>query len=221
MVRSPAVSTTPGLRERKKEQTRQAIREAALRLFAERGFDGVTVAEIAGEADVSVATVFNYFPTKEDLVYGQLEVFEAELLDAVRDREPGESVLAAFVRFVGEPRGWLVSKDPEAAERLEAITRIITSSPELIARENEIFARYAQSLAELLAAETGASASDSTPGVAAYALIGVHRTLIDQTRKEILAGTPTARLARNVRLQAKRALELLERGLQDYGTKPR
>jgi AcrR family transcriptional regulator len=215
------VTTTLGLRERKKEQTRQAISEAALRLFAERGFDGVTVAEIAGEADVSVATVFNYFPTKEDLVYGRMEAFEAELLDAVRDREPGESVLAAFVRFVGEPRGWLVSKDPEATQRLTAITRIITSSPELIARENDIFARYTESLAELLAAETSASASDSTPWVAANALIGIHRTLLDQTRKEILAGTPTARVARNVRSQARRALELLERGLRDYGATPR
>jgi AcrR family transcriptional regulator len=215
------VTATLGLRERKKEQTRKAISEAALRLFAERGFDGVTVAEIAGEADVSVATVFNYFPTKEDLVYGRMEAFEAELLDAVRNREPGESALAAFVRFVGEPRGWLLSEDPEAAQRLTAITRIITSSPELIARENEIFARYTESLAELLAAETGASARDSTPWVAANALIGIHRTLLDQTRKEILAGTPTARVARNVRSQAKRALELLERGLHDYGAKPR
>jgi AcrR family transcriptional regulator len=215
------VTATLGLRERKKEQTRKAISEAALRLFAERGFDGVTVAEIAGEADVSVATVFNYFPTKEDLVYGRMEAFEAELLDAVRNREPGESALAAFVRFVGEPRGWLLSEDPEAAQRLTAITRIITSSPELIARENEIFARYTESLAELLAAETGASARDSTPWVAANALIGIHRTLLDQTRKEILAGTPTARVARNVRSQAKRALELLEHGLHDYGAKPR
>jgi AcrR family transcriptional regulator len=215
------VTATLGLRERKKEQTRKAISEAALRLFAERGFDGVTVAEIAGEADVSVATVFNYFPTKEDLVYGRMEAFEAELLDAVRNREPGESALAAFVRFVGEPRGWLLSEEPEAAQRLTAITRIITSSPELIARENEIFARYTESLAELLAAETGASARDSTPWVAANALIGIHRTLLDQTRKEILAGTPTARVARNVRSQAKRALELLERGLHDYGAKPR
>jgi MftR C-terminal domain len=150
-----------------------------------------------------------------------MEAFEAELLDAVRDREPGESVLAAFVRFVGEPRGWLVSKDPEATQRLTAITRIITSSPELIARENDIFARYTESLAELLAAETSASASDSTPWVAANALIGIHRTLLDQTRKEILAGTPTARVARNVRSQARRALGLLERGLRDYGATPR
>src|ERR671925_604506 len=96
-----------GLRERKKQQTRQLIAETARRLFTERGFERVTVAEIARAADVSEQTVFNYFPTKEDLVYWRLESFEQDLLAAVRDREPGEPVLAAFGRFVTRPRGLL------------------------------------------------------------------------------------------------------------------
>jgi AcrR family transcriptional regulator len=221
MVGSRAVTTTAGLRERKKDRTRQAIREAALRLFAERGFSGVTVAEIATEADVSVATVFNYFPTKEDLVYGGMESFEAELVEAVREREPGESALTAFTRFIVEPRGWLGSKDPEAAKRLTAMTRVITTSSELLARENEIFVRYTQSLAELVAAETGASARDPTPWVAANAMIGVHRALLGETRKEILAGASTTQVARRVRAHGKRVLELLERGLRDYAVKRR
>ena len=79
-----------GLRERKKQKTRQLIAETARRLFAERGFERVTVTEIAHEAEVSPATVFNYFPTKEDLVYWRLGAFEAELLAAVRERAAGE-----------------------------------------------------------------------------------------------------------------------------------
>src|SRR5205814_1146920 len=81
-------STEPGLRERKKRQTRQSIADTARALFAERGFDRVTVAEVARAANVSEATVFNYFPTKEDLVFSGLEAFEAALVGAVRDRAP-------------------------------------------------------------------------------------------------------------------------------------
>ena len=77
---STAESPQPGLRERKKQQTRQLIAETARRLFGERGFERVTVAEIARAAEVSEQTVFNYFPTKEDLVYWRLQSFEDELL---------------------------------------------------------------------------------------------------------------------------------------------
>src|SRR5215208_3669734 len=97
-TRQPAAA--PGLRERKKEQTRRHIAEVARRLFGERGFERVTIAEIARTAEVSEQTVFNYFRTKEDLVYWRLGSFEEELLATIREREPGESVLAAFGRFV-------------------------------------------------------------------------------------------------------------------------
>ena len=77
-----------GLRERKKLQTRRHIAETARRLFSERGFERVPVAEVARVADVAETTVFNYFSTKEDLVYWQLASFEEELLRAVRERPP-------------------------------------------------------------------------------------------------------------------------------------
>src|SRR5215210_6105824 len=136
-----------GLRERKKQRMRELIAETARRLFVERGFDAVTVAEVARVADVSEKTVFNYFPTKEDLVYWRMESFEDELLETIRAREPGESVLASFGRFVSEPRGLIAETDPAARERLEAVTRLITGSPALLAREEQIYARYTASLA--------------------------------------------------------------------------
>src|SRR5947207_2869605 len=102
-----------GLRERKKTRTRELIAESARTLFAERGFEAVTVAEIARAADVSPQTVFNYFPTKEDLVYWRLEAFEAELLTAIRDRPEGEPVIVAFGRFVRRPRGLLAEGDAD------------------------------------------------------------------------------------------------------------
>jgi AcrR family transcriptional regulator len=210
-----------GLRERKKEQTRQAIREAALRLFAERGFDGVTVAEIASAANVSVATLFNYFPTKEDLVYARMETFEADLITAIREREPGETVLAAFSRFILDIGGLLASKDAEASERLAAIARIVTASPALLAREREISAHYTQLLAALIVEETEAAADDLTPSVAANALMGVHRAMLDQVRRRLLTRTPNQRLARDIHSGAAQALLRLERGLGDYAIKQR
>ena len=213
------MSAEPGLRERKKQRTRQLIADAAWQLFAERGFDRVTVAEVARAADVSEATVFNYFPTKEDLVYGRMEAFEEELLQAIRERAAGESILTAFSRFVLQPRGLLASEDPEAAEGLATIARVITTSRALVARERRIFARYTDSLAALIAEETGADADDLEPWVAANALIGVHRALLDYVRREALAGRRNPRLAREVRSQAERALDLLERGHGRYALK--
>jgi AcrR family transcriptional regulator len=198
-----------GLRERKKQQTRELIAETARRLFGERGFEAVTVAEIARAADVSAQTVFNYFPTKEDLVYWRLESFEAELLGTVRDRAPGEPALAAFGRFVRAPRGMLGTYDPETRERLAALTRMIVSSPSLLAREQQIFEGYTRDLAELLGGDIEAQ-------VAAAAMIGVHRALVDFARERVLAGARDE-LAAEVSERADAVLALLERGLGDYG----
>jgi AcrR family transcriptional regulator len=217
---TPSATTQPGLRERKKQQTRQLIADTARELFAERGFEDVTVAEIARAADVAETTVFNYFPTKEDLVYWRMETFETALLDAIRAREPGESALAAFQRFALQPRGLLAEEDPQAREQLAAVTRMIAASPALRAREEQVYARYTASLAELLAAEAGA-ASALEPWVAANAMMGVHRALVSYARERIVAGDRSPRLARDVRAQGERALALLESGLGGYAVRAR
>src|SRR3954464_13976957 len=103
----------PGLRERKKQRTRQLIGDTARRLFSERGFERVTVSEIAREAEVAPATVFNYFPTKEDLFYSRLEAFEEELLTAIRERPPGQGVLGAFAGFLFGQGGVLAMDAPD------------------------------------------------------------------------------------------------------------
>lgn len=208
-----------GLRERKKQQTRELIAETARRLFAQRGFDHVTVAEIARLADVSETTVFNYFPTKEDLVYWRMAAFDEQLLDAIRNRPAGASILAAFERFVLAPRGLLGATDPEAIERLAELTRMITESPALLEREREIVDGYTTSLAAVLAAEARAPLSDLSPWVVANALMGVHRALINFTRAQIVAGVRNPLLARSVRMQGRRALDTLRRGLDGYGAR--
>jgi AcrR family transcriptional regulator len=212
-----------GLRERKKQLTRRLIAERARELFAERGFEGVTVAEVARAADVAEATVFNYFPTKEDLFYSRLEAFEEQLLAAIRERKPGQTVLAAFRGFLLGQRGVLAMDaaggDDEATEQLRTVTRVITESPALLARERQVFARYARALADLLAEETGARSEDVAPRVVANALLGLHRALIDYVRERALDGARSSRIAREVRAQANQAFAQLEHGLGDYAVK--
>jgi AcrR family transcriptional regulator len=207
------MSAEPGLRERKKERTRLAIAEAAQRLFRERGFDAVTVAEVAREADVSEGTVFNYFPTKEELFYGQMESFEAALVDAVRERATRESVPEAFRRFVLEQSRGLA----ERADLIEAAMRVINASPALQAREREIVAQYTGALAELIADETGTGGIEAA--VVANALMGAQRALVEHVRASVLAGLRGAELVRDTRAQGKRAFDRLEQGLAGYAVK--
>jgi AcrR family transcriptional regulator len=212
------MDTELGLRERKKLRTRQLITETAMRLFAERGFDAVPVAAIARAAEVSEATVFNYFPTKEDLVYRGMEAFEDELLAAVRDRPAGESIVAAFGRFVLQPRGFLAAPDEVSARFLIAVSKMIADSPALRAREREILDRYTASLAALIAADTAAEPGDLRPWVVARALIGTHQSLIQLVRQRLAEGpVEPGEVAREVVTRGREILELLERGLAGYG----
>jgi AcrR family transcriptional regulator len=214
------MNASPGLRERKKEQTRRLIADTARRLFAERGFEEVTVADIARAADVAPKTVFNYFPTKEDLFYSRLEAFEDELLAAVREREPGESALAAFRRFLLSRGGVLQMGDAgdaqEATRQLRTVTRVITESPALLARERQVIGRYEEALAALLATETDAPPDAAEPRAAANALLGVHRSLIGYVRARTLAGVSASEIAGEIRAQAEAAFARLEAGLGDY-----
>jgi AcrR family transcriptional regulator len=207
----------PGLRERKKEATRRLIADTARRLFAERGFDAVTVAEVARAADVAEKTVFNYFPTKEDLFYSDMEAFEERLLAAIRERPAGDTVLEAFARFFLAPQGVLaLGDDAEATASLQRVTRVISGSPALLARERQVHARYTDALAALLAEETGEEPGAVEPWVAAHALLGVHRALIEYVRRRVMAGAKAPAIAREVQAEGTKAIALLERGLASY-----
>jgi AcrR family transcriptional regulator len=214
-----------GLRERKKARTRQVIQTTAWRLFAERGFEGVTVAEIAREAEVAQKTVFNYFPTKEDLVFGRMQTFEEQVLQAVQDRRPGQSVLDAFVNFVAQPRQLLAERNPgadrAASEQLRAGLRMITSSPSLLAREEQIYARFIDVLATHLRDETGVGPDDPEPWIAANAMIGVHRALVQHVRTRALAGISNRGIGVEIGRHGQAALSLLRRGLGRYAVKRR
>ncbi|MEV6491212.1 TetR/AcrR family transcriptional regulator [Actinoplanes sp. NPDC051633] len=205
-----------GSRQQQKEQTRRRIAATAMQLFAERGFSQVTVAEVADAAGVTEKTVFNHFASKEDLVYAQDQAFETALLDAVTSRPPGISafdavrtfLLSTYARFPGEAA---------VQRRATALATLIAASPALRAREREILARYATSLRDRLAADSGARPGDLRPAVAADAIIAVHQAVIAGHRAGLLAGEPTQRLSRRMRAAATEAFELLGRGLSGFG----
>lgn len=212
-----------GLRELKKEQTRQLIADTAWRLFSNRGFDQVTVAEIAREAQVAEATVFNYFASKEDLFYWPLEAFGARLVETVGSRPPGESAVAAFRRALLADGGLLAEAEggaAQAAQRLRTVNRVIAGSPALRAREQQASNRTAEALAAVLAADAGVPESDPIPLVVANALMGAQRALLEYARRRVLSGADLTGLAAEVRQHTAAAFALLEHGLRDYEVRP-
>ena len=211
------MAVQPGLRERKKLQTRQRIFDVAQSLFVEKGFERVSVAEVARAADVSEVTVFNYFPSKEDLFFGGMQLYEEQLVEAVRDRTKGESAVKVFRRMLLAGADRLGLK--QTAVDIRAAGRIISASPSLIAREREMVDRYVVRLAELLAEESGAAPDDVEPLAAASALMGAQRALVAHVRGRVLAGWQGKRLADDYRIQARRALSRMERGLAGYAVK--
>src|SRR5438132_473955 len=151
-----------------------------MQLFVQRGFDHVTVAEVAAAAGVSEKTVFNYFPTKEDLFYDEVPAREAMLVETIRRREPGDSIVSALRRLqIGEcPR--------LCSPGFATFARIIEESPALQAKELEIMARYTDALAGAIETELGAHPLDAK--IAANVLVGVHWELFRKARRQALAG---------------------------------
>lgn len=195
-----------GLRARKKRETRERIAAVARELFVAQGFDAVTVVEVARAAQVSEATVFNYFPTKDELFFGGgLEQFQAVTLEAVRDRPAGESAIAAFRRFT--IANVVHAADPGAVDLITTAARVVDGSPALQAREREIVAATTDSLAELLQAE----GTDRLQAWAvANALIGVQRAIVAEVRTEALAGRHDPGLVARIQRESDSLLAKLE-----------
>jgi AcrR family transcriptional regulator len=194
-----------GLRESKKQHTRERIAAEAMRLFATRGFDHVTVAEVAEAAEVSEKTVFNYFPTKEDLFFDEVPARLAAIAAAVRERRPGQSALGALRDLQAKEAPRLTS------EQFATFARVIEESPALRAKELDVMRSYSETLAETLRAELGVSELDAR--IAATALIGVHWQFFRLARKQALAGKHGPAALRRLRNDLARAYDLLERGL--------
>ncbi|AUY49538.1 TetR/AcrR family transcriptional regulator [Streptomyces sp. CB01881] len=222
MVKSTGTATPDGLslRERKKRQTAIRIWRSAIALFAERSFDEVSVAEIAAAAEVSKMTVFNYFPSKEDLVMAPMEQHVDEPARVVRDRAPGTSAVAALrAHFVAALAGF----DPATGLNDDRFTidvvQLIHRTPALALRATTTFSHTAN---ELLAAELLAQDPEGDrvrARAAAAQLLGVRVTLTTENQRRMLAGERAADVLPEAVDNARRAFDLVEHGLGDYGTR--
>ncbi|MEV5752014.1 TetR family transcriptional regulator [Actinoallomurus sp. NPDC052308] len=205
-----------GLRELKKQQTRQAISDTATRLFLERGFEAVTIAEIAAAAQVAKMTVTNYFPRKEDLALDHHETFTAALARTVASRADGESALAALRR---EFLAAVERHDPAIGFTGRDFARMIADSAGLTARLRELHDQREDALARTLAAETSAAPGDLTPRAAAALLTTAHRTLFQHAMDLALEGEGDQEIAAAVTRSARQVFGLLDASLADYAVR--
>ena len=164
----PDATARPGLRERKKARTRAAIREHALRLFREQGYDATTVEQIAEAAEVSPSTFFRYFPTKEDVVLQ--DDLDLVWMDAFRAQPPDLGPIAAMRTAV---RAAFAGLAPGDLEQLREAMELAVAVPAVRARMLEEMARTSQAIAQAVAERSGKAASDFAVQAVAGAVIGI------------------------------------------------
>lgn len=201
-----------GLRERKKRETRARIADTALRLFKERGFDQTTVADVAAAADVSVKTVFNYYPAKEDLFFDRADEIEQIWLDAVADRRPGEPLLAGLrrrvlSRFADHPNGPGVD-----------FRKVLAGSTHLQVRGQQMWASHEDAIAGALAGQLRAGAEDPTARVLAHQVLSIHPMMLRMVEIWTQRGDPPDQVRDHALQLINRAFDVLQHGLGTGGS---
>lgn len=206
----------PGLRQRQAQRTREAIQDAATRLFLASGFYAVGVDEIAAAAEVSKRTLFKYFPSKEDLVIGGFADHADEAARTVACRPPGTSPLAALH---GHFLDGLARRDPvtglDDRPQTLAFVAMVLSVPSLQARLLLYQATAEQTLAEALE-KSRPSPADSTARLAACQIFAVCRTLAEDNRRRLVAGVTARERYPGAVEAAGQAFALLRQGLADH-----
>ncbi|WP_165422815.1 TetR family transcriptional regulator [Ktedonosporobacter rubrisoli] len=204
---------TLGRRERKKQQTRQQIAAAALQLFLEQGFDQVTVAEVAEVADVSTNTVYNYFPTKEELFFGLHQPMEAHLAELLRQREPGEALISFVRRYLLSTleRLYTTTAEQDAARR--RVIQVVQASPSLQAHSLQMTQSIEHEVAQALVGEMGAQADEIVPHLVAHLILTLHTKLFAEYDRRRLQGQSSAEIQAALSAMVNAGLALLEHGL--------
>jgi AcrR family transcriptional regulator len=166
----------PGLRERKKQQTHDAIARAALELFADRGYEQTTLAEIADAADVSTRTIFAYFQSKEDILFCDEPAFYEGLRTALEDRPEGVTTIDALREFLFAKGGH--NEDAKLRKK------IVSGSETLRLAERARFARAEQLIADSIARDLDAEPGDIRPALVAASMTAAFTTMRDRMEAE-------------------------------------
>ncbi|WP_281177966.1 TetR family transcriptional regulator [Actinospica robiniae] len=177
-----------------------------MQLFADKGFDQTTVAEVAAAADVSVKTVFNYFPAKEDLFFDRADEVEQRWLEAVADRTPDESVLAglrrrSLGRFDDHPHG-----------RTARFRRVMAGSAALQGRGQQMWATHEDAIAAALAELLGAAPADPTPRILAHQVLSIHPLALRVAEELTAQGVEDVEAKERIRDLINRSFDILEHG---------
>ena len=166
---------TEGLRERKKQRTREQIIEAAMSLFAERGYDATTIAHIAAAAEVAPRTFFSYFPSKEAVVFCTVDRDLDALEATLRDRPPGETAFDALRRWIDTMFDQLVAEEDQAHLR----KRLCRENESLANFQGGMMARISELLLEAIAADLDEPPSALRPRLVAAAALAALTSLDD------------------------------------------
>jgi AcrR family transcriptional regulator len=205
-----------GLRERKKRLTRQRISDIATTLCLTRGFDNVRVADVADIVGVSEKTVYNYFPTKESMVFDMADEGVERLVSALRGRDERESPTSAVVRLLREDLEHFRGVPAQAQSYVTGFARMLDSTPSLRAAWLELHARLTAVAADELAAWAGIDPRDPEPQIAAHALVGLQAVVFESRRRHVQAGLRDEELHAAVSGDLDRAARLLEIGLASF-----
>jgi AcrR family transcriptional regulator len=181
MESSQATGARPGLRERKKQQTRDTIARVAVQLFAERGYDQTTLAEIADAADVSTRTIFAYYQSKEDILFCDLPELVEQLKHTLDTRAGGVTTIDALRDFIA---GMEVKPDETVLER----KKIIAANETLRLGERARFSRIEELVAESIAKDLDAGPGDVRPPLVAASMMAAFRAA--RERLESDSGEP-------------------------------
>lgn len=209
---------TEGLRERKKRETRQRISDIATGLFLEHGFVTVTMADVAEAADVSVNTVYNYFPAKEDLFFDRSAGVVDQLSRWVRARPEGESAARAVLR---ELRADVEAVSPRIGlmEGYDRFMRCIHEAPPLRSRLWSLQQEIHDDLEATLREDTGADAGDPLPGLIAGQLAWIHHTVFTAVGREMLKGRKPGEVSRETLVLLDDIEELLSEKVLNYAVR--